>query len=159
MNILVFANGFDGSKRMYNIGSPLGSDDMNGILVVPTPKRTDAVGFSCYAQAVVAVPERGVVPVRVYVILVSKNFAPEIDNFAALTLDAAMKALNITFVNDTEKDYDGIPMFVLKSMREDAMRAAVGMMQQQAMDAAMAQQMGGPQLATPPSPRLVVPGQ
>lgn len=158
MNILVFANGFDGSKRMYNIGAPLGSDDMNGILAVPNPKRTDAVGFSCYAQAVIAVPDKGVTSVRIYVILVSKNFAPEIDNFGALTLDAALNSLGLTFIDDKEKNYNGIPMFILQSMREDAMRAAVGMMQQQAMDAAMAQQMGGPQLATPPAPRLVVPG-
>lgn len=163
MDLLAFANGLDGTKRVYKIGVPLPGSEVPGLVVVQMSGRKDAVGFSCHNQMVIAQPKKQPETVRMFVILLSKQFVPpeekEHTSFASHVLNATIEALQLVHVAVEDKDnITGLPSFLLEDMREVAIASAVQTMREQMHHQAMAQQ-AQQKIVTPGGGGLVVPGQ
>lgn len=161
MDLLVFANGYDGTNRLYTIGASLPEAHVTGVVMVPISGRMDAVGFACHAQTLVAAPKKELVNLRMYVMLVSKQFAQANDkDFDKTVLNATLDALKLAFVDVAGKDnITGVPTFLLETLREDAVASAVQTMREQMMQAQM-QEQARQRIVTPPKPQgLVIPGQ
>lgn len=166
MNMLVFANGFDNTNRLYKIGDgvSLPSSDIAGVFVVPAGSaRTDAVGFACHSQTVVAQADKEPVTVSMYVTLISKQFAPPDDaDFPVRVLQTALSALQLQFVDiDGASNITGLPSFILREMRDTAIQSAIDAFRRELHQQAMMQQAANAHaqhVVTPPKPGLVVTG-
>lgn len=159
LNLLVIANGFDGSKRVYTIGKPIPTPDVPLQLMVETGKgkRTDMLGMSCHFQTGILAVGKEPLHVTMYVLLLSKQFANGIEKYSELVLNAAINALGLTFI----EEHPSIPASFMAAMREEAIASAVHIMQEQMVQEQMMQQarQGGQPGIVTPSNRLVVPGQ
>lgn len=160
MDLLAIANGFDNSKRVFKIGVPLPESHVTGLVLVPISGRTDAVGFACHSQMIVARAGKEAVSLRMYVLLVSKQFCQPTDkDFDKAVIHAATEGLKLAFVDVSTKDnIADLPPFLLENIREDAIGSAVQMMQQQMMEAEMHRQ-ARQKIVTPGPQGLVIPGQ
>lgn len=159
LNLLVIANGFDSSKRVYSIGKPLPTPDVPLQLMVETGKgkRTDMLGIACHFQTGILATNKEPLHVVMYVLLLSKQFANGIDKYGELVLNAALSALGLIHV----EEHPDIPASFMAAMREEAVGSAVHTMREQMMQEQMmqqAQQGGTPGGVVAPK-GLVIPGR
>jgi hypothetical protein len=158
-NLLVIANGFDKSRRVYMIGCAIPTPDVPLQLLVPTPKpnRTDMLGIACHFQTGVVSAGAPPLHVMVHVLVLSKQCARGIDDYDKLVVHAATNALNLLYL----EKHPVIPTEFLSMMCDEAVGSAVHMMREQMQREMMLSQMsqgGAPGLVTP-KPGLVIPGQ